>query len=131
MNNSLLTIGMVMLFMLIQGNAFAHQKYDNKFDKRFHKQSHSIKKGFYNGEFSYEELKKLFKKQYELQRLSREFLKDGYYGHRERKILRKKMDKFDHIIDRMRYNQKKYDYGPHRDAYRHQNRPRYKHHTSS
>jgi len=125
MNKTIFTISLMALILLAQSNAFAHQKFEKKFQQRLFKQSHYIEKGFYNGDFSYHELKKLFKTQLDLQRLSREFKKNDHYDHKEKKLLTNRLEKFADMIDQMRHNNKKYDYDQQRDMNRRQHKWRH------
>lgn len=121
MKKSILSVGLIIsIILLTQSNAFAYQKFGNKIEKRQDNQSHRIEKGFNQGELTYQELRKLIKKQNKFERLSHEFLEDGYYSHREKNILRKKYDKLDGMIYRMKHNKKRFYYGQKRVNNRHQ-----------
>lgn len=110
MNKPILSSSLILLVLfLIQSNAFAHHQFEQKFDKRLHKQTNRIEHGFNDSQFTYDELKRLFKTKHKIERLSQEFMEDGHYGHKERKILRKKLNKFDDMIFRMRHNKKRYN----------------------
>ncbi|MDX2503398.1 MAG: hypothetical protein QNL62_02825 [Gammaproteobacteria bacterium] len=121
MNKPILASNLILLILILtQSSAFAHHQFEEKFEKRQQKQSHRIEHGLENSQFTYDELKRLFKIQNKIERLSLEFMEDDHYGHKERKVLRKKLNKLDDMIYRMKHNQKKYNYNQKRVSDRHQ-----------
>ena len=111
MKKSLLSTGLIAsVILLTQTSAFAHHNFEQKIQNRQHKQSQRIEKGFNQGQLTYQEIKRLIHKQFKFERLSQNFLEDGYYNQRERKILRRKYDKLDGMIYRMKHNQQRFRY---------------------
>ena len=111
MKKSILNTGLIVsVLLLAQTNVFAYEKFEKKMQNRQHKQSQRIENGFNKGELTYHELRRLIKKQFRFERLSSDFLDDGHYSKRERKILRRKYDKLDTMIYRMKHNRDKFRY---------------------
>jgi hypothetical protein len=102
MKKNIILTAIASILMFSQANAFAGQWFEDKLERKQQRQTYEIKEGFRHGDFSFYELKKLIIAQHELNNLSSRFIEDGRYGHREKRILRKKLHRIDDMIDRMK-----------------------------
>lgn len=70
-----------------------HHRVDGPFQDRIERQHQRIKHGIVHGKLNRKQTKALKKQHKKLRRLNREFASDGHYDHREKRRMRKKLNK--------------------------------------
>ena len=74
------------------------------FKDRHHKQKYRIQRGIASGQITPREAKKLFRDQRKIRQLRRHYLSDGELSRRERKVLKKRVDRASKRIYRYKHN---------------------------
>ena len=103
--------------LLSSTNTFAHQGFTKKFEKRQQSQMHHIKSGYRHGEFTFHELRHLIIAHHQLENLSQRFYKDRHYAHKERKILKNKLNEMDKMLKRMSREEVRHDFKKHHNKH--------------
>ncbi len=81
-----------------------HGHGENRLLDRIDRQHERIKQGAKSGELTRKEVKILKRQQHKIRHLSRHFREDGYLGKKERRILRRKLDRASDNIRELKHN---------------------------
>lgn len=84
--------------------------HQQRFEQRLDRQHRRIKQGVRSGELTPKEARKLRKQQRRIDGLERRFSSDGHLDRRERRVLRKQLDRASDRIYRFKHNDR-YRYG--------------------